>query len=887
MGGAVVEGERRVADDLADGTWYFRVMAEDLTGMFSAFSAAGVVLVDTTSPSVPGSASTTSPSADRSPVWVWTAATDAGSGLATDAYQVEWSQDSGFAGGVTADTATGSSFTHTDDLADGTWYFRVRAVDAVGNQSSFAANGTVVVDASAPTTPGTPAPAAAETADVTPSWSWSASTDSGVGLDDPAYELQWSQSSSFAGGVFTSTNNSTNFTHTDDLADGTWYFRVRAVDAVGNESNWSANGVAEVDASVPTTPGSPTTPTPTNDDTPTWTWAASTDSGVGLDTPAYEVQWSQDSGFAGGVTSDTANAASFTHGSGLPDGTWYFRVRAVDVVENRSGWSGTGTVVIDTNAPDTPSGTPTTTTPTSDNTPTWLWTPDMDDSYQLEWTQTSDFSGGVSNGTSATEAFTHSTSLADGTWYFRVRAVDEASNTSSWSAAGTVYIDATAPTVPGTPSTDTPTNNQVPTWTWTASTDSGIGLEEYALEWSGDADFADIIASETTTDTTFEHVDDLGFGVWYFRVRAVDELNNASAWSAVGEVNIDNVPPIISDLTATPRPDGAIITWTTNEIASSQVEYGAGSGLGSTTIEADTSPRVTTHIVTLTGLPACASYSYRVKSTDQLNNQSTSATATFTTTTCSGNAAITAQGTTGISAGSGGQANLQGGSAALSLSVPAGFAGSDADFQVKQLSPAAALGPIGQPAGHYLVGSHVYDLKAIASDNVALTSFNGGLNISITYTAAEIASFNTGSLAIFRWDGSAWQKLNSCQVNTGNRSVNCTTSNFSVFGLFGVRATPAPAPELPEGDGTVDPEPEPPVKLPTKDTKDEGQAEAASDSRGLTSTFTRMVRTIVSRPAWWVSILLLLGSAVALVIIRKRRGGHDKHVPYGIHRDKE
>src|SRR5690606_16417731 len=114
-----------------------------------------------------------------------------------------------------------------------------------------------------------------------------------------------------------------------------------------------------------------------------------------------------------------------------------------------------------------------------------------------------------------------------------------------------------------------------------------------------------------------------------------------------------------------------------------------------------------------------------------------------------------------------------------------------------------------------------------------------------------------------------------------SRKVTCTTSNFSVFGLFGVRAVPTQAPPLPEGDGTIDPEPEPPVAVPVP-KENEGQTEAVSDSRGLGSTFTRIVRTVVNRPAWWVSILLLIGSAAALIIIRTRRNRHEKHVPYGI-----
>ncbi len=880
-------------DPLADGTWYFRLRAEDNTNTFSLYSLTGSVLIDTTAPTIPGSVTTPSPTSDTTPTWTWDPSTDGGAGLEDPAYYIEWSTASDFNSVEASATSNTATFTHTDPLADGTWYIRIRAEDVLANQSAYSTTATVVIDATAPTTPGTP-DTTTPTNDTTPTWTWDPSSDSGVGLGDPAYEVQWSQSSSFSSGISSATTNNTNFTHSLTLADGTWYFRVRAEDDIANISNWSANGEVTVDSGVPTVPGTPDTGMPaTNDTTPTWTWDPSSDSGVGLGDPAYEVQWSQDSDFLSGVSSNTASGATFTHGSDIPEGTWYFRVRAVDDVGNQSGWSGNGEVYVDTDAPSAP-GTPSTdSSPTSDTTPTWTWDPSADNGfgfgpepYQLEWSQDSNFITDVQSGSHDSETFTHTDPLADGTWYFRVQAEDDAGNASAWSAYGTIVIDATAPTLPANVATDTPTKDATPTWTWDASSDSGVGLDDpaYEIQWTEDETFSSGVSSDTTNDPTFTHVTELDFGEWYFRVRAVDAIGNASAW-VVGEVSIDNTPPVLSSITATPGSAGAVITWTTNEIASSRVIYSAGPGLSETTPETNTSPRVTSHTVIVQNLPACSTIQFQVASIDQLDNEAISGTGTFTTTACSGNAAVMTQSRSTVGT-SGGQASLNAGSAAALLQIPASAVTEDTDFQIKQLSPAAALAGIGQPSGYSLVGSHLYDLKALTSDTTVVSNFDGTLTVTMTYTAAEASGFTPSSFLIFRHDGSTWQQLGNCQVNTGTQQVSCQTTAFSVFGLFGVRTVPAPP--LPEGDGIVEPDPLPETKPLPEQTADEeqpGQTETASDQRGLSAAVTRAFRTVVSRPVWWASILLLIGSAGTLFYLKKIRPSRGNHKPYGIHKD--
>ncbi len=98
---------------------------------------------------------------------------------------------------------------------------------------------------------------------------------------------------------------------------------------------------------------------------------------------------------------------------------------------------------------------------------------------------------------------------------------------------------------------------------------------------------------------------------------------------------IDSTDPVISSVASgTPTDSVTTITWTTDEAASTQVSYGATISYGTTTTETDTSTRVTSHSVLLSGLTACTTYHYKVISSDASSNSAESSDATFITTGC-------------------------------------------------------------------------------------------------------------------------------------------------------------------------------------------------------------------------------------------------------------
>src|SRR5690606_9138793 len=67
--------------DLTHGTWYVCVRATDAVGNSSAWSSAGMVLVDIVAPEAPDAPATTSPTTDTTPTWTWNEPSDDGVGL--------------------------------------------------------------------------------------------------------------------------------------------------------------------------------------------------------------------------------------------------------------------------------------------------------------------------------------------------------------------------------------------------------------------------------------------------------------------------------------------------------------------------------------------------------------------------------------------------------------------------------------------------------------------------------------------------------------------------------------------------------------------------------------------------------------------------------------
>ena len=121
---------------------------------------------------------------------------------------------------------------------------------------------------------------------------------------------------------------------------------------------------------------------------------------------------------------------------------------------------------------------------------------------------------------------------------------------------------------------------------------------------------------------------------YYMQVSSSDLSSNGPTTSQVLEfatdAEADLLPPVITDIRAVAADSAAIITWNTDELADSFVEFGSDPALFDFNI-GDTKD-LTAHEVTLTNLTPATTYYYIVGSVDRANNPPTeSDTLSFTT----------------------------------------------------------------------------------------------------------------------------------------------------------------------------------------------------------------------------------------------------------------
>jgi hypothetical protein len=110
--------------------------------------------------------------------------------------------------------------------------------------------------------------------------------------------------------------------------------------------------------------------------------------------------------------------------------------------------------------------------------------------------------------------------------------------------------DTTSPSNPGWPVTGDPITDSTPTWTWTASTDSGSGMDYYQISWGTDIGGNNTIYTSTTNTWTTPLI--TTSTIYYIFVRAVDNAGNQSSWvGPAGYYFNGPTAPIVTNVSAT------------------------------------------------------------------------------------------------------------------------------------------------------------------------------------------------------------------------------------------------------------------------------------------------------------------------------------------------
>jgi formylglycine-generating enzyme required for sulfatase activity len=201
------------------------------------------IYIDTTAPNPPTglAGGTWTNSTSQSPTLTFTSGTDGQSGIASHEVKI---YDTTTTTEVTtfATIASGNSISGLS-LTDGhTYTFVMRTVDAAGNYSSEVSSGGWTVDTTPPTAPGviTTGSVPANFKQVTPTFTFTESSDAASGLSHYIVEIRKQSDSSVVKAYATAIGNGAGLSYSegaDFLTGGETYFaNIKAVDVAGNQS---------------------------------------------------------------------------------------------------------------------------------------------------------------------------------------------------------------------------------------------------------------------------------------------------------------------------------------------------------------------------------------------------------------------------------------------------------------------------------------------------------------------------------------------------------------------------------------------------------------------------------------------------------------------------
>ncbi len=240
---------------------------------------------------------------------------------------------------------------------------------------------------------------------------------------------------------------------------------------------------------------------------------------------------------------------------------------------------------------------------------------------------------------------------------------------------------------------------------------------------------------------------------------------------------------VISSISATSTATSTQVSFTTDDLGTTQVEFGPSTAYGSTTPIINTSPKVTSHSITLSGLASCALYNYRVKSANDTST-TTSPNYTFITDDCTGMASSTA--TTAGTASTTATSTVS--LSTISLSIPPDFATTSAattTFQAVKLEPTAFFASSSVPEGQKSASLDVFHLTALTSATTTLTTFTAPITVTLSYDPNNLVGIDQSTLKIYRYDEGMWNVLSNCTRDPVAHTVTCETTHFSDFTLFG------------------------------------------------------------------------------------------------------
>jgi len=452
---------------------------------------------------------------DNTPRFEWFAI-----GGGAENYELQISGDNAFSENAsTRSNITTTSFEPENSLPDNFYCWRVRAGRANGEVGSWSQPRSFTIDTvflPYPTLVSPGAGAYLRLSDIGLSWSAVSGASS--------YRVLVDDAPNFSSPLENTVVTGTSYTLPAPPPKA-YYWKVASRDLAGNE-NYPGVRELVVDNIAPTVVlQSPVDGANTNDNTPLLKWIASDDWSL----ENYEV-WVD--GVVVGVVTDVAkNEITVPE---LLDGRHRWSVRAFDNAGN-VGSPSDFSFFVDTVLPPTPEkSSPTNGAKLTTNAVDFSWPAVTDrgipaQGYELWIDGDNDFSSptkleNVSENHKSVE-------LQDGSYYWRVRAVDNAGNMGGFENSWSFMVDNTPPPRPKLvwPEDNVTENTSRPTFSWQAVSD--FSKVTYDIQLDDDNTFLAVPFLFVSENTTFTPDDNIPDDDYWWRVRAVDNFGHVGEWS--------------------------------------------------------------------------------------------------------------------------------------------------------------------------------------------------------------------------------------------------------------------------------------------------------------------------------------------------------------------
>jgi len=464
--------------------------------------------------------------------------------------------------GLTGNSSTTNSLIVTG-LAEGTYYGKVAAVDIVGHETNSACSSdSIVVDKTAPVD-NTANLIFVDASDLDGndlSVSWTAFSD--ATLAD--YGLRtYTNSLCTTGEVDHGKIGSTavaNASIVDGVVEGTIYAKVEAFDNAGNATLSACSSdfiivdfLSPVDNIATFTFDNPSNASGSNIST---SWVAFSDVNLSDHRIYASVNADCSASIDTGLTGSSNNSANI---SSLPDGTYYGRVKAIDLTgkETLSACS-VDTIIVDTTLPvDNTANVQFSAAISSDGlnlAVTWTAFSDshLTDHEVRTYTDPACSSGETIHTLtgSTSNAATISLAAVVGTYYAKVRAIDIAGNSqTSACSSDSILIDSDVPVdntanIQFTAPADNLGDNIAVSWT--PFSDANLANHQLYTSLLSDCSApTDHGLTGTTSNNNSSIIDGLADGTYYAQVKAIDAVGNETL-SACGSdtIIVDKVLPV-------------------------------------------------------------------------------------------------------------------------------------------------------------------------------------------------------------------------------------------------------------------------------------------------------------------------------------------------------